>query len=314
MFFLCRDDKRGELTDANYISLGRDALFRRVFKKVGLTDEEREILQRPTPKHFLISKLSPDLELNIIFLVGQVRDKYDVLEEWLFKYYITNEDIAIDVLRYLSTVYYTNNTQPLVRLINAILSKYTNPILLFAIFYDMFYFSDKSFTGNSFLIQYLMYCFKNKDKRTFEFIYQMLQDQDRYRSFQGYLLYSNMDLSTFNSRDETIRFIFSVKRSKEAEVGRIIESLESLDFNKYYKIICDMKRGKVPFIPQNIYAILISMSHEWDGYVQVYFWKIMTFQKMLFGIEPEVGVEVKTVEAVEGLEIIKGVKYSAQEL
>jgi hypothetical protein len=104
-----------------------------------------------------------------------------------------------------------------------------------------------------------------------------------------------------------MRYIFSLRIDKEISVNKIVGYLESLDFKRYYGLVRDMRKNGLPFIPQDMYEKLIGASHEWDSYVQVYLWKILVYQKILFAMDPG-EIEVRSTEGIEGMEMVNFVE------
>ncbi|EQB59669.1 hypothetical protein NAPIS_ORF02770 [Vairimorpha apis BRL 01] len=65
-----------------------------------------------------------------------------------------------------------------------------------------------------------------------------------------------------------------------------------------------MKSTNTLIIPPVLYKSLISSSYNWDNYIQVYLWKILIYQKILFHIEIEVDEsELKSDESREGYDL-----------
>ena len=84
----------------------------------------------------------------------------------------------------------------------------------------------------------------------------------------------------------------------------ILMSIADLSFPKYYAIIQNMKINKCTFIHPSKYKDVVFSSFEYDNYVQVYLWKILIYQKILFDIEIEIEEsDLKTEEALEGYDI-----------
>ncbi|KAF7683949.1 Integrator complex subunit 3 like protein [Astathelohania contejeani] len=300
-------------------ALGRDFVIQKVYNG---ESANFEFLNYPTPKHLLISKIRPDLELNILFMLDNKLNHLNYFYSWLFSHYINTQEVAKDVLRYLSSVYYTNrDNNQLYKIIDAILQKY--PKLEFFIFYDLF-FHVRNDPTNEIPLKYLIYSHKKKKKAgcyIFNYIYDILQNKERKESFQNYIQESNINTNIFfeesNNEEDTkiISYIFKIKK-KGLDYSSVVKYIEQLDFKKFSFLIEDIRNTGLPFIPHNIYYQLIDESITWDNYMQVYFWKILAYQKILLGYDVDSSLikasnlenELENLEMRDGLEILKNLK------
>lgn len=231
-----------------------------------------------TNKHFLVTKLNPDLELNLIYYIEQTgnEDKYYI--DWLLGD-LKGKEMAKDVLRYLMNVYYSTNIGKIIKIINKILEHFNyDTYLILAILYDGIFNS----TDNGLVFEIL------KNKRVRKYLEKIVQ------------------IEFFNTKWAAFYMKFN---DKNDDIEDIYQKLVQIDFNKYYKIIGDIKRG-IPFISKDSYKKIIGMSYEWDGYVQVFLWKILTFQRIWYDydVDESIRSELKSEEALEGFEIIKNIR------
>jgi hypothetical protein len=120
-------------------------------------------------------------------------------------------------------------------------------------------------------------------------------------NFSVYLRKSRSDLTVIQ---EYFRIEDVVLAKEKDEVYFL---LEKLDYTKYYEVIRLMKKTNSPVIPYDKYDIYINISQNWDGYIQVFFWKILTYQKILFKYDIDIEMP-KSLEAIEGYEIFKNIK------
>lgn len=253
-----------------------------------------EYLHFPTPKQFLITKISSNLELNVIFYIEKVENYKHFYEAILFKKYITSLEIAKNVLRYLVAVYYTNNVERLIDIISRILEYYNNEILLIAVFYDILFYN-KNEEVNHFLFYYLGKCMNNEN--IWIFLKKCIVAKEIEQNLQCWL-------SNFGGKSEHIAKKLGIDF---IDISHIQRKIEKLDFDSYHKLVANMKLINVPFIPYSHYQKVISSSYTWDGYMQVFLWKILAFQKILFRFEVD-HYNFETLEAKEGYEILINLK------
>ncbi|TBU08293.1 putative subunit 3 of integrator complex [Hamiltosporidium magnivora] len=310
IFFCSYNEKYNNLINKNILTeIGRDLLLTQILKQnINVSNNFiKNTLNTPTQKQYLVSKLSPDLELNLIFYIEKGETNTEKYIEWLFNYYITTCEIAVDILRYISSVYYTNTESfQLYILIDKIAEKFGKNIL-FCLYFDMLYFSEKEVLNNQIPIEYLIYSYKIKNLETFDILLNFLEEPERLACFKKALKETKIDLSIFSDSDQNLKQIFYIKREKDYKYKKIIFYIENMDFQKYYNLICDIKKLGLPFIPLESYDTLIHLSTSWDNYMQVYFWKILCFQKIYLNFNvPD--LEEKSLEMKEGLEIIRNIK------
>lgn len=84
-----------------------------------LTDQTSKlykILQVPTPKRFLASRLTPEMEINLLFILDHVKyggNHHRKYYEWFSNEYLKvsdSENIIIDIIRYLIVAYHPPNS------------------------------------------------------------------------------------------------------------------------------------------------------------------------------------------------------------
>ncbi len=75
------------------------------------------LLKSPTPKHFFASRLTPDMETNLIFMLEKVKyGHHKRYQEWFTAEYLSEEvckdpyPIIVDIIRYLIVAYHPPNT------------------------------------------------------------------------------------------------------------------------------------------------------------------------------------------------------------
>ncbi|WUR03024.1 uncharacterized protein VNE69_03236 [Vairimorpha necatrix] len=107
-------------------------------------------------------------------------------------------------------------------------------------------------------------------------------------------------------RDINLHSTKNIKQdiNKPNDCHTLLRVISDLSFPSYYTCINNMKNTKVPFIAPALYKEVVFASFGYDNYVQVYLWKILVYQKILFDIEIEIEEsDLKTQEALEGYDI-----------
>ncbi|AFN83811.1 hypothetical protein EROM_091970 [Encephalitozoon romaleae SJ-2008] len=225
----------------------------------------------PTPLNILSSQLSADLEMNIMFILEHDQN-FEFHLSLLFKNYIRSEDDACRVLRFMVNIPYPQNIG---RLANSLLDKYPSSYL--ALIYDMLFWNQKErLNGN--LIEYL----RGNSNR-------IAAKLDSLQEEWGALKLA----------------IKSTKKKQEHTVEDVTRMIHSLNFQKYFGLVKEMEKWGTPIVPKEMYDRIIEDSSDWDGYAQVYLWKIIGFQKIYLGFDVEVPKRVESLEALEGLEIVR---------
>ncbi|AFM99090.1 hypothetical protein EHEL_091980 [Encephalitozoon hellem ATCC 50504] len=230
-----------------------------------------QTLLTPTPLNILSSQLSVELEMNIMFILEHEQNfKFHL--GLLFRNYIRNEDDACRALRFIVNIPYPQN---IARLANSILDKYPSSYL--ALIYDMLFWNQKEkLNGN--LVEYLR---GSNNKITAK-------------------------LDSLQEEWEALRLAMeSIKRKQENTVEDVIRMIHGLNFQKYFGLIKEMEKWGTPIVPREMYDRIIGESSEWDGYAQVYLWKIIGFQKIYLGFDVDTPRRIESLEALEGFEIVR---------
>ncbi|CAD27166.1 hypothetical protein [Encephalitozoon cuniculi GB-M1] len=225
----------------------------------------------PTPLNILSSQLSADLEMNVMFILEH-EENFGFHLDLLFKNYIRNEDDACRVLRFIVNIPCPLNIG---RVVNSLLDRY--PASYVALVYDILFWNQKErLNGN--LIEYL-----RGDNNKIVAKLTFLQEEW-----------------------EPLRLaVESIKRKQEQTVENLARTIHNLNFNRYFGLVKEMEKWGTPVIPKEMYDRIIAESSEWDGYAQVYLWKIIGFQKIYLGLEVDAPKKIESLEALEGLEIVR---------
>ncbi|ADM12324.1 uncharacterized protein Eint_091980 [Encephalitozoon intestinalis ATCC 50506] len=225
----------------------------------------------PTSLNILSSQLSVDLEMNIMFILEHDQN-FDFHLELLFKNHIRNLDDACRVLRFVVNIPYPQNIG---RLVNSLLDKY--PSSYIAVIYDMLFWNQKErLNGN--LVEYL----KGNSNKIAEKITSLQEE------------WKPLKLA-----------MESIKKRQECTVESITKMIHGLNFQKYFGLVKEMEKWGTPIVPKEMYDRIILESSEWDGYAQVYLWKIIGFQKIYLGLDVDTPKRIESLEGIEGFEIIK---------
>jgi hypothetical protein len=272
----------------------RDLLFMRIFKRIGsgvessrgtrtrdnavvasnfcfpyaseFTQKQLKMLFTPTQPNLLSSRLSVDLELNLLFM-AEMEENFNFYADLLLSEYIRSEEEACAAVRFLANI-----PTPLCiyRTVNAILGKY--PSAFTALIFDLLFYN-QSEAINQNVAEYLR-----------------REGMEKLEKLKG----SWAPLAAALSR---------IRQEPLQTPVEIAQSIHSLNFSRFYGLVKEMRmRGKA-FIPRSLYGQVIRESAEWDGYAQVYLWKILAHQKILFGYEVK-EEEARSIEAQEGMEVI----------
>lgn len=226
----------------------------------------------PTPLNLLSSQLSVDLEMNIMFILEN-EENFDFHMHLLLKDYVKCEDDACRVLRFVANVPCPLN---IVKVVDSLLDRY--PLSYIALVYDLLFWTQGE-RPNGNLMEYLR------------------GDGNKVAS----------RLSSLSEEWESLRLVMaSLKKRQEHTVESIARTMHGLNFHKYFGMIKEMEKWGAPIVPEDMYDRVIAESSEWDGYAQVYLWKILGFQKIYLGLEVSVSRAMETLEAIEGLEIVRG--------
>lgn len=275
---------------------GKDFVFSRTFDKMLHNENEfSQYCNFPTQKQFLVARISPILEFNLLFYIEQVHSHYETYEDWIFRYYIIDVEIAKNVLRYLVAVYFTKNTKNLTRLIYVIFMKYECEYIFVSIFYDAFLYCSVE-PVNLFLVTLILEDMNNS-RLFIKYFGKFLTEKTIRKRFVSFLKASKLNYSQ----------IIEYYRLNEVTIGSIVYTLEIMDFDSYYQIIRTIEQTRKPFIKFEMYDELIDLSSEWDGYMQVFLWKIFMHQRIHFGFTPE-KYKVRTCEGKDGYELLKHLK------
>lgn len=243
---------------------------------LGLSDKQYlKSLLVPTPLNILSSQLSVELEMNLIFILEN-DNNFNFHISILFDNYIKNANKACWVIRYLVNIH---RPLDISRLVNAIIKKY--PTSFIALIYD-FLFWNQTEQLNKNLIEYL----KKEDNDIVKKVFSFKQD------------WGLLELALDN-----------INKKQECTIEDVVKIIHNLNFSKYYELIVEMEKWKIIVIPREMYNKIIIESFGWDGYAQVYLWKIIGFQKIHFGFEVN---EFKggSLEALEGFEIVKNLRFT----
>jgi hypothetical protein len=228
------------------------------------TEKELKILFTPTPPNLLSSRLSADLELDLLFM-AEAESNLNFYSRLLLTDYIRNEEEACAAMRFLANI-----PTPLCidRVVGAVLGKY--PTAFLALVFDLLFYN-QSESINQNVVEYLM-----------------TVDAEKLRALkEGW---EPLGLALSRARQEP----------SSAEITR---SIHAMNFVRFYGVVREMRVRKRAFIPRILYGQIIRESVGWDGYAQVYLWKILAHQRILFGYEVgEVGGG--SIEAMEGMEVI----------
>ncbi|KAM0672720.1 hypothetical protein CWI42_110390 [Ordospora colligata] len=232
------------------------------------------VLFTATPFNMLSSQLSVELEMNIMFVLENVHNlNFDFYMNLLFKDYIRNETEACRVLRFIANI---PCMLSIYNVVDSILRRY--PSSFVALIYDLMFWNEKEKINQN-LVDYL----KIMDNRC--------------------ILMINPLLDEWQSLKYAIDIIHKRHQPTKESIHRMIHGL---GFDRYYEIVREMKRNNIPIIPIEMYDKIIKESFEWDGYAQVYLWKILGFQKIYFGLDvSDAGYKERSIEAKEGFEIVK---------
>lgn len=272
---------------------GRDYNFKQTFEEITRGAETySQYCSYKTQKQFLIAKICPELEINIIFYLEQVFQHFNIYENWLFQYYIINNEVAKNIIRYLVAVYFTNNVNNLIRLIFTIFNAFNGDYIFIAIFYDAFLHENDD-SVNTFLVSLILEDLSQNNIFTSYFMKFLANKTLRYR-FVNFLEASKLQtdsiLDAFNLKNINI-------------IDRVISTLETMNFDSYYRIIDNIKQNNEPFIDIKLYSEIIKLSNSWDGYMQIFLWKIFMHQKIHFNFMPE-HQNLETKEGIEGFELL----------
>ncbi|KAF9762478.1 hypothetical protein NGRA_1978 [Nosema granulosis] len=259
----------------------RDFYYKRVLQQITTQSpflpQEIDSLYIPTPVNYISSAISVELELDILFL-SNVKSNLDFYKKLILKDFINSEDMAFRVLRFCVYIPYTNN---IYLFSQDVVKKY--PTSCMALIYDLLFFNGKE-NISTLTVKWLDAIKTKKAKHTTNF--------PRLEVLK----------KLFPDLSKALATVYNNKSIEETT-----KKIYSLNFTKYYSVITEMKEKNIPFIGQDIYEEIISISQEWDNYMQVYLWKILTFQKILFNFNiPK--IELISQEAKEGAEIINSLK------
>lgn len=231
------------------------------------------ILLTPTPVNIIFSQLSVELEMNVMFILENDQN-FDFHLSILFRDYIRAEREACWVLRFLANIPRPLN---ITRLVNSILERY--PSSFIALIYDLVLWNQaEGFNGN--LVEYL-----RREKNHFTRMLDGLQQDCK-------LLRLSMK---------------SINHRQEQTMEEVVRNIHGLSFSRYYGMVKEMEKWGTPVVPREMYSRVIPESFRWDGYAQVYLWKILGFQKIYLGFDID-EVTNGSLEAVEGSEIIKNLR------
>lgn len=278
----------------NYNVFGKDYNFENTCENIlnGNTNFS-QYCNFQTQKQFLVTKICPNLEFNLIFYLEKVHKHYEIYEKWLLSYYIINPEIAKNVIRYLVAVYFTKNINNLLRLIYLIFHNYKNEYVFISIFYDTFLYCHGE-PINVFLIEIILDDM-NKHNLFYPFFVRVLSNSLINKKFTSFLKASKQNVRPIMEHYNLL---------KTAEIETIIQDIEMMNFDSYFEIIMRIEQMNKPFIKFEFYDKLIESSMYWDGYMQVFLWKIFAYQKIYFGYLPECKI-LQTSEAKDGYKILQ---------
>lgn len=279
VYFLAFHTQDAKLTQKLGTS-SRDFYYKRVIRQftsqVPFTPQEMESLYTPTQVNYISSALSVDLELDLLFL-SNVNSNLEFYKKLIISDFITTEDIAFRVLRFCVYIPYTDNIHTFTK---SVVKKY--PISCLALIYDLLFYNGKE--NISILAIKWIDAIKNKKTLKIPVIPKL-----------------EFLKKTFPDLNKALSVIYNNKSIEE-----ISRKIYNLNFQRYHCLISEMKEKNIPFIGHEIYSEIITISQEWDNYMQVYLWKILCFQKILFDFNiPE--VSLVSLEAQEGAELLENI-------
>ncbi|KAH9410764.1 hypothetical protein HK407_11g16580 [Ordospora pajunii] len=232
------------------------------------------VLFTATPFNMLSSQLSVELEMNIMFVLENVHGiNFDFYMNLLFKDYIGSEKEACRVLRFIANIPCALSIS---NVADSILKRY--PSSFVALIYDLMFWNSRDKINQN-LADYL----KGVGNECMRMANPLLNEW------------------------QSLRYaIDTIHRRHQPTKESICRMIHGLEFDRYYEMVREMRRSSIPIIPIEMYDKIIKESFEWDGYAQVYLWKIFGFQKIYFGLDVgDAGDKERSIEAIEGLEIVK---------
>ncbi|EJW05204.1 hypothetical protein EDEG_00059 [Edhazardia aedis USNM 41457] len=292
-------------------ALGKDFVFRNVyvaFEKAileGISSlkpmndfDIESFFKYSTQKSFLTSKISSELEINMVSMLenNSMDPKNSV--NTLLEYYVFDIESAKDILRYLVAVYFTVDFVKLSNFIVNLLSRfYYSNYLLFAIFYDVILpQSDFQANRNKFIAEFMIFSIDANNKPVIEFIKKLALIDFFNSNIYNYL-------SKIDCNKKLIYNYFGFDNTKKNDMKREVEVIKNLDFDGLYRLLQDIKISLKPLVQKDQYNQLIEESGSWDGYVQTFFWQILIFQKTYLGMEIDFEPSLLSSESKIGYEI-----------
>lgn len=273
-FFCAQDASLRSAFDTHIVS--RDFLFSHIRSLWSEHGESADTL--PVDTRYLralhtstpLNILSAQISVELemnIAFLLENEQNFDFHMSLLFRDHMASEGGACRVLRYLVNI---PRHVRIARLVNAVLERY--PSVFLAVVYDILFWNQTD-ELNANLVEYL----REEESRV---------AGDRWRQ---------------------LRAALQSMEQKEQTLEHVVRAIHGMNFSRYYGMIRDMGRWKTPIVPREMYRTIIPESFGWDGYAQVYLWKVLAFQKIHLGYEV-CAFEEGSPEALEGLEIMNAIR------